>query len=249
MKEEDTPFALLHRHAQVLHAGEPVLEAGKLVVVGGEKHLRRGAAPVGQVFQHGPGDAHAVVGGGSPPYFVQDHQAPVRDVVEDVGRLHHLNHEGAATPGEVVPGPYAGEDPVAQPDLRRLGRNEAPHLGQDHQKGGAPQVGGLPRHVRPGYQGDALPIPFQLHGVGNEGRIGEHILHHGVAAVLHHEVEAGVHCRPDVPLLPGSLRQGGQHVQDREGLTEGLEVLHPVQGFPDQPVVEFPLPPGDFGGG
>ena len=71
-----TPGATEHRGSIiVLHAGKGPLHGGQLVIVGGKQGLGPQALGVGAVFQHRPGDAHAVEGGGAPADLGQDQQA------------------------------------------------------------------------------------------------------------------------------------------------------------------------------
>ena len=95
------------------------------MVVRGEERLGAQPRVVVDVLDHRPGDRQAVVGAGAAPDLVQDQQAARRGVVQDVGRLDHLHHEGGLPGVDLVLRADAGEDAVDQPDARRLGRHEA----------------------------------------------------------------------------------------------------------------------------
>src|SRR5512146_2640615 len=62
-QENDSAGAFLDRHVVVLHAGELVGEFGELVVMRGKERFGAGARV--DVFDGGPGDGKAVVGGGA----------------------------------------------------------------------------------------------------------------------------------------------------------------------------------------
>ena len=94
------------------------------MVVGGEQ--RAAADVVVQVLDDGPGQREAVVGARPAADFVEDHQAARRGVVEDAGRLGHLDHERALAPGQFVAGPDAGEDPVGDADRGRAAGTKLP---------------------------------------------------------------------------------------------------------------------------
>ncbi len=106
-----------------------------------------------------------------------------RGVVEDVGGLLHLDHEGGAAAGEVVAGADAREDAVDDADFRRGGRNEAPHLRQDHDEGDLADVGGFAGHVGAGDDEQLVVRAVEERVVGDEpARLGQP-LDDGMAAV------------------------------------------------------------------
>ncbi len=57
---------------------------------------------------NGPGQGQAVIGTGAAPHFVQDHQGPVRGIINDVGGFGHLDHEGGLTAYQFI-GPAPGD--------------------------------------------------------------------------------------------------------------------------------------------
>ena len=46
------------------------------------------------ILHHGPGNGNTVIGACSPPYLIKQHEASVRQIIEDAGSLIHLNHKG-----------------------------------------------------------------------------------------------------------------------------------------------------------
>ena len=85
--------------------------------------------------------ASAVVGAGAAADLVEDDQAARRRVVQDVRRLHHLDHERALARGQVVLRADAGEDAVDQADARRLRRDEGADLRQQRDQRDLPEIG------------------------------------------------------------------------------------------------------------
>ena len=75
-------------------------------------------------------------------------------VVEDVGRLGHLDHERALAAAQLVGRADAGEQAVDHADPRPLRRHEAADLGQHGDQGDLADVRALAGHVRPGDQQD-----------------------------------------------------------------------------------------------
>ena len=120
-----------------------LLHLDQLVVVRGEERPRAALRVVVQVFDHGPGDRHPVVGAGAAPDFVQDEQALRRGVVEDVGRLHHLDHKGRLPRRQFVRRADAREDAIHHADVRLIRRHEAADLRHQHDEGGLSQEDGL----------------------------------------------------------------------------------------------------------
>ena len=91
--------------------------------------------------------------------LVEDHQALGRGVVEDVGRLGHLDHERALAAAQVVGRADAGEQAVDDADPGTLGRDEAAQMGQDRDQGDLADVGALAGHVGAGDQEDRARRP------------------------------------------------------------------------------------------
>ena len=82
-------------------------DAGLLLGQGGQLEIMRGeqgegADPAGQFQGAGPGQRQAVEGAGAAADLVHQHQRGIAGVVQDVGGLLHLHHEGGAAAGQVV---------------------------------------------------------------------------------------------------------------------------------------------------
>ena len=146
-QEDDLVAHLADRDVVVLHARTHLLHLVELVVVRGEERLGMGRGVVVQVFDHGPGDRDAVVGRRAAPDLVEQHDAAVRDVVQDAGRLEHLDHEGRLALRDVVRCPDARENLVHDADVRRFGRDERAHLRHEDDEGRLPQQSRFTRHV------------------------------------------------------------------------------------------------------
>ena len=86
------------------------------MIMSGKK--RPGAKRGVEIFGHGPGDAQAIEGARATSDFIEDDQAARGGVVQDIGRLVHLNHKGALAASEIVARADAGENAVKQPDHR-----------------------------------------------------------------------------------------------------------------------------------
>ena len=117
-QEDDLVVPLAHGDVVILDAGPGHLEFGEFVVMGGEERPRADA--VVQVFRDAPRDGQAVEGRGAAADLVQDDEAALGGVVEDVGGLVHLDHEGRLPAREVVAGADAGEDAVGEANLGAL---------------------------------------------------------------------------------------------------------------------------------
>src|SRR5207244_9450219 len=113
-------FGFLHQDVVVSQAGKFVGQLSQFMIVRGEKHAA--ADLIVQILGNGPSQTHAVVGAGAAADLIEDHQAAVGGVVEDVGGFGHLDHESAAAPGQLVAGADAREDAVNTADPRLAGR-------------------------------------------------------------------------------------------------------------------------------
>ncbi len=149
--------------------------------MGGDKGPRTQPWMAVNELDHSPGDGKPVVGAGASPDLVEDHQAAWRGVMEQVGCLQHLDHEGRLPGMNHVLGADAGEDSVDHSDSRGASGHKAAHLGHQHDQGHLPEVSGLARHVRAGDHPDALAL-LQHRVVRDETTTGWHeLLHHRVA--------------------------------------------------------------------
>jgi hypothetical protein len=77
------------------------------------------------------------------PDFVQDHEAARGRVVEDVGGLGHLHHEGGLSCGEFVACADAREDAVYQADFGVFGGHETTDVRHQHNQRVLANVGGV----------------------------------------------------------------------------------------------------------
>ncbi len=159
-----------------------VRQAGQFEIVGGEQ--RQAAVLLDQMAQDGEGQRHAIKRGGAAPDLVHQHQALVRCVVQDGGRLGHLDHEGRAPGSEVVGGADAGEDAVERPEHAGLGRHIAADVGEQGDQRHLAHVGRLAAHVRAGDEQQAAVVGEQA-VVGDEGvgLVGQFAFDHRVAAI------------------------------------------------------------------
>src|SRR6184192_1676578 len=148
VQEDDTLAFFADFHPEVAQPWQPLGQRGQLVVMGGEQRQRAQLWSIVQVLENGLRDADAVVGARAAAHLIENEQAAGRRVRENVGGLHHLDHEGRQAAGQLVVCTDAREDPVAQPDHGTAGRNEAAHLGQQHDDAGLAKVGRLACHVR-----------------------------------------------------------------------------------------------------
>ena len=110
VQEHDVVLVLGRIQVHVGHGRAGVRQAGQLEVVGREQG--EGAHRLRQLHRRCPGEAEAVEGAGAAAHLVHQHEAAGRGVVQDVGGLGHLHHEGGAPAGEVIGGTDAGEDAV-----------------------------------------------------------------------------------------------------------------------------------------
>ena len=131
LAEEDYASAgFFNRHMVVLYATELLGQFGQLEIVSGEQSLGMHAGT--EIFDCGPGNGKAIIGGSAATDFVEQDERTRRRGMQDGGGLGHLDHEGGSSPGEVVAGPDAGEDAIHDAESRRAGRNKRSHLREDH---------------------------------------------------------------------------------------------------------------------
>lgn len=91
-----------------------------------------------QELRDRPGDRKPVERARAAADLFENDQALRRHMVQDVRGFDHLDHEGALAARQVVGRADARENPVDQPELHRLGRNERSHLREHHQQRSLP---------------------------------------------------------------------------------------------------------------
>src|SRR6266566_2627666 len=129
VQEDDALAFLAHLHPEVAQPWQSLGQRGQLVVMGGEQRQRAQLWSIVEVLEDRLGDADPVVGAGAAADLIEDEEAAGRRVREDVGGLHHLDHEGRQAAGQLVVRADPREDPVAETDKGTAGRHEAAHLG------------------------------------------------------------------------------------------------------------------------
>ena len=160
-----------HSRTAMLKFRTPSLRDGKfrqLVIMGGKEGPRPERRGIVNIFRHRPGDAETVEGARPPADLVQDDEAPLRGVAEDVRHLVHLHHEGALPPGQAVRRADAGEDPVDHADPRPGRGDETPHLGHQNDQGDLPDIGRFSGHVGTGDDQKAVFLQIERDIVGDE---------------------------------------------------------------------------------
>ena len=123
---------------------------------------------VSAVFQNSPGDGHTVKGGGAPADLIQDQERIFGGLMENIGDLRHLHHEGGLSGGEIVAGADAGEDPIHHADMGVFGGDEAAHLGHENDQRHLPHISGFTGHVGAGDDGHPLLLFAHKGVIGDE---------------------------------------------------------------------------------
>ncbi len=198
--------------------------------MGGKEGTGAGAFGGVEVFNDGPGDGEAVVGAGAAPDFVEDDEAFGAGVVEDVGGLVHLDHEGGVPPGEFVTGTDAREDAIDKAEAATVGGDPCAALRHQDKEGDLPDISGFTRHIGAGDQRDlgvvgvgAVAVEVAVirdKGVGageTEAFLAHHLFDDGMAALLDFKgvgiVELGLAVAP----FAGEATPAGKDVDFREG--------------------------------
>ena len=225
-QEDDVLVPLLDGEVEIPRARVGAGELGQLVVVRREE--RSGLDPVGDIFGDGPGQADSVEGARSPPHLVEYDQAAVGGVVQDIGGLVHLDHEGRLSPGQVVARADPGEEPVDDADLGLLSRDEAAGLGQQGQESHLADVGGLAGHVWPGDDHDVVLV-IEVDRVGDEGFGRRYSLDYRMTPLLDQQPGSVVHHGPDVAALRRQGGEGDEHVEFGESLGSLLQQRYLVR--------------------
>ena len=156
----------LDRHIIVSDAFIESCHLVQLMIVCGKQCAGMCTAVLMQVFHYCPRDGNPVVGGRSPAQFVKEHQTPLRDIIEDIGRFIHLNHECRFTQRDVVTGPDTREYLVHESYPCTLCRHKRTDLRQQYYQCRLTQQCRLARHIRPGDDHYLLTVGIKVYIIG-----------------------------------------------------------------------------------
>ena len=226
-QEDDLVVPLADGDIEILHAAAGALEVGEFVVVGGEE----GAAAdfVVEVFGDAPGDGEAVECGCAASDFIEDDEAAVRGVIEDVRRFVHFHHEGRLTSREVVVGADAGEDAVGEAESHGFGGDETAGLGKEGEEGDLADVGGFSSHVRAGDDGEFLPVRAKVCVIRNKARAFGLLVQDGVASIADFQNIRVVDLRAAVAVEACGFGERADGVKDGECRGGFLQVVDLAQ--------------------
>ena len=96
--------------------------------MGGKQRLGSKKLRIADVLHHRPGDGQAVEGTGSSADLIENDQAVLRRISQNIGNLGHLHHEGALAGCQIIGGAHPGKDSVTDTDIGFICRYEAAQL-------------------------------------------------------------------------------------------------------------------------
>src|SRR5579875_3909804 len=102
-----------------------------------------------QVLDYRARDGQSIVSTGAASDLIENYQAAGCCMVQNIGRLHHLDHKGTLARCQVVLSPNAREDAVYDANRGRLSGDIAANLGHQGDERHLTQIGGFSGHVWP----------------------------------------------------------------------------------------------------
>ena len=125
-----------------------------------KKRFRANLLRIRDIFQHRPRDGKPIKCACASPDFIQNQQAFVRCVMQNVRNLCHFHHKRALPCGKVIRCTDTGEDSVYNADMRLLRGNEAANLRHQHNQRGLPHICRFPCHIRACDDGKSGVLPI-----------------------------------------------------------------------------------------
>ena len=181
------------------------------------------------IFHNRPRYAHAVVGARAAADLIVDNQAFRCGIFKNIGDFRHFEHECRIAGGKVVRSPHTGKNTVHNADPRLRGGNEAARLCEYHAQRNGAHICRFARHVRAGYQHQAICVSVQQAIVRNEIPAVQKAFHNGVTAVLYGNDTASVDLRAGVALLARHCGVGAVNIKLRKVGRGYLYPLHLLQ--------------------
>ena len=189
------------------------LELGQLVVVGRKQGLCAGKAPGREIFDHRPGNRKSVKGRSAAADFIENNQASLRRIAENVGDLRHLHHEGRLPGREVIRGADARENAVGDTDLRLGCRDKGTCLREQGNQSRLAHICGLSGHIRSRDDGNAIFLAVEQGVVFDKAAALHHALHHRMPPAHNAERSVRRQFRPHILI---ALRDIGERKQGVE---------------------------------
>ena len=155
------------------------------------------------MLNHRPCNGQTIKGTGASADLIQDQQTFGSGIPKDIGYLRHLHHKGTLAAGQVVGSPYPGKDPVYNADIGLAGRYKRTDLGHKDDQRRLPHISRFSRHIWTGDHRDTVFPIVQIGVIGNKHIIGDHLLHHRMAAVFNVNDPPGIDLWPYI-LISGS---------------------------------------------
>ena len=212
---------LAHRLVEIANAAAFLGKFRQFVIMRREECARPNL--VVQKFGHAPGDGKTVECRCSAADLVQNYQAPLGGVIDDVRSLVHLDHERRLAAGEIVICPHAGENAVHQTDLRAFRRDKAADLRHQHNQRDLTNVSGFPSHVRAGHDRQPQVLAVKRCVVRDKLFFEEILIQHRMPPVFDDELQRLIQFRP---AIPEKARRFGQRTNDIENRNAGGGLLH-----------------------
>ena len=187
------------------------------------------------VLDHRPGDRDPVVGTRPASDLVEQHQAALRNIIQDAGRLEHLDHERRFALRNVVRSAHPREDLVHDPDTGLFRRHVASHLRHQYDQRRLPQQRRLTGHVGAGNDDDLLRRVVEQHVVRNVLLAHFHQrLDHRVTPFADVENRRIVDIGPAIVPFDGQRRERQQTVDPRDRRSVYLDLRGILRQFGQQ---------------
>src|ERR1043166_2854466 len=140
-------------------------------------------------FGDAPGDRQTIERRCPAADLIENHEAALGGIVNDVRGLVHLHHERGLPAREIVVRAHARENAIYQTDLCAHRRHEAPDLRHQNNQRNLADIGRFPRHVRPGHDRQPYAVAVERRIVRNKFFFDEVLIEHWMAAVFDHQAQ------------------------------------------------------------
>ena len=214
---------LFYRNVIIDNAFICTLHFVQLVIMGSEQRFGSGFGVLVYMLDNSPRDRYTVVSTRSPPQLVEQNQTPLRQIVENIGGLGHLDHKGRFAERDIVRCPHTSENLVHNPYLSGLGRNETSYLSHQNNQSGLAQQRRFTGHVGSRYHHDLLLVVVELDTVADVGFARRQLfLDNRVTSFLDVDNQRIVYFGTNIPVFHGRLHERQQAVEPRNEI--GIEL-------------------------
>ena len=169
---------LFHGNAVILYAFHVPFQFTQFMVMGRKQRLGSDFLPVADILHHSPCNGQPVESACPPADFIQDNQAVLCCISQNIGCFAHFNHKGTLSAGKIIARSDSCKNLVAYRQMRLRCRNKGTDLRHQADQRYLPHIRAFSGHIRPGDNHHPVLIGIQQRIIRNKAVIRYTLFHY-----------------------------------------------------------------------